>query len=485
MKGPGPQMLTATSVRNILESESDRRAGCAKLADTVHQMLGLVTVDDKAPRRHFRPDRKTVLNGHVLESSQATARPEDFSITSLAIGIFGGTSGSEAYENMLDQTAGYAGGRFRMHRAHKANAADVLESGQNLSRSDVLEAGGTELAPSAFANVSAFNATTAGLFEAKLLDMWQRPEFMADQYAEVVPSVRRAEKVVGISIPGDSSDERKPGNAHPRATLSERYVTGPNTINKANAIDVTREAIMFDYTKQLLTAAEKVVETLALRREYLTIQKMLGVVNDYTYDGTTYNTYLQTSDSGNWVNKLAANNLIDWTNVNSVNKLLTQMTDQETGQPINVSARQIIVMPAREVTALHVLRQSQVERASSGTGAGGLNASLAERSFGPAFYNGRYELLTPSIYTRRILTNATTDPVAKGLGITDTNADQYWLMGDFKKGLKYAQQLPLTTIRVDASNYQMADNGLVFSIFFDEMGVPFWQEPRCVVLSTN
>lgn len=480
-------MLTATSVRNILESESDRRAGCLKLADTVHQMLGLVTADDKSPRRHFRPGNKSVLNGHVLESEQATARPEDFSITQLAVGIFGGTSGGEAYERMLDEATecGYRGGRYRMHRARGAKPSDVLESGQTLSRSDVLEANGTELTPSAFANVSAFNATTAGLFEAKLLDMWQRPDFMAEQYAEVMPSVRRAEKVVGISIPGDTAEERKPGNAHPRATLSERYVTGPNTINKSSAIDVTREAVMFDYTKQLLTAAEKVAETLALRREYMTIQKMLGVVNDYTYDGTTYNTFLAVGDSGNWVNKLAANNLIDWTNVNSVNKLLTQMTDQETGQPVNIAARQIIVMPAREVTALHVLRQTQVERASSGAGAGGLNASLAERSFGPAFYNGRYEMLTPSIYTHRILTNATSDPVAPGLGIADANADQYWLMGDFKKGLKYAQQLPLTTIRVDANNYQMADNGLVFSIFFDEMGVPFWQEPRCVVLSTN
>lgn len=58
-------------------------------------------------------------------------------------------------------------------------------------------------------------------------------------------------------------------------------------------------------------------------------------------------------------------------------------------------------------------------------------------------------------------------------------------MGDFKRGLKYAQQLPLNTIRVDANNYQMADQGLVFSIFCDEMGIPFWSDPRFVVMSTN
>lgn len=453
-------MLTLNAVRSVLESESERPAAALKLTHQVFQLLGL---EDPATGTRYRNSRNfSVLNGHVLESAKQQFRPEDIHPRVIAQAMFGGDGGMDTWRLMCEQSNGFNG------RTH-----------------NVLEADGTALVPSEFANVSAFNAITAGLWEAKLLEMWQRPEFIGDQLAETMPSVRRAEKLVGISIPGDFAEERKPGNSHARGSLSERYVTGPTTQNRALAYDVTREAVMFDYTKELLPAAEKIGEAMALRKEYLIVQTVLGVSNTYTYDGTNYSTYLAAADSGNWVNKLAANALTDWTNLNSIEKLLTQMTDQETGQPVNISARQILVMPARYASAEYTMRYTTVARASSGTGAAGLNTALAERGYGPNPFNGRYELLPSSIYVRRIATNATTDPKAKGLGLTDTNADQYWWMGDFKKAFKYAQQLPLTTIRVDANNYQMADQGLVFSIFCDEMGIPMVAEPRAVVMSTN
>ncbi|MDE2471488.1 MAG: hypothetical protein KGL35_22865, partial [Bradyrhizobium sp.] len=411
----------------------------------------------------------------------------DIKPNELAMAIFGGHDGASVWNNMMDASRGYYGGRFAMHGTAPRPLSDALESGVRVESGgaiNVLEAG-TDIAPSQFANISAFNAVTAGLYEAKILEIYQRPEFIAQQLAKTEPSVRRAEKIVGVSLIGDVAEERKPGNEHKRATLSERYVTGPVTQNKALAIDITREAIMFDYSKQLMTQAEKVGEAMAMRREYLTIQTVLGVHNTYTYDGTNYTTYLASSDNGNWVNKLASNAITDWTNLNSVEKLLTQMTDQETGQPINVPARQILVMPARYESASYALKFTQVERASSGAGAGGLNTALAERGFGPNPYNGRYELLPGSIWVRRIATNLTTDPIAKGLGLTDTNADQYSWIGDFQRAFQYSQQLPLTTIRVDANNYEMANRGLVYSIFIDEMGIPMVLDPRFVVMSTN
>lgn len=482
-------MLNVQKVRDILESQNGNRiAGAKRLVDIVHQSLGLMAVGDDPSkvRRHTRKGNHAVRYGHVLESAQATARPEDFSLGALAMGIFGGSTPTEAVDKMLEQGRGYHGGSFRMHGAPGAREfRDSMEStiDANGKTVDALEANGTEIGPSQFANISAFNAVTAGLYEAKILEVYQRPEFIAQQLAKTEPSVRRAEKIVGISKIGDVAEERKPGNRHKRASLSERYVTGPVTQNKALAIDVTREAIMFDFSKQLMEQAEDVAEAMAMRREYLTIQTVLGVHNTYTYDGTNYSTYLATSDSGNWVNKLAANALVDWTNLNSVEKLLTQMVDQETGQPINVPNRQILTMPARRRSAEMAMRYTTVERASSGTGAGGLGTSLAERGFGPNPYNGEFELLPSSIWVKRILTNATTDPIAKGLGIADTTADGYWLLGDFQRAFQYSQQLPLTTIRVDANNYQMADEGLVFSIFLDEMGIPMVKDPRFVVLN--
>lgn len=483
-------MLNAKAVRDILEgdgSESARAYGPIRLADTIYQTLGLMDVppvgsDGRPTRRPMRHSRKTnygVHRGHVLESQQATARPEDFSITAMAMGIFGGSTPAEAAENMVQQSRGYHGGSYHMHGARKAPMHDQLES------VDALEAG-TDITPSQFANISAFNAVTAGLYEAKILEVYQRPEFISEQLAKTEPSVRRAEKIVGISKIGDVAEERKPGNAHKRSTLSERFVTGPVTQNRGVGMDITREAVLFDFSKQLLQQAEENSEAMRMRREYLTLQTVLGVHNTYTYDGTNTNTY---ATGGNYINKLASNTLVDWSNLNGVEKLLTQMVDQETGQPINVPARQILVLPAKYPVAEYVMRFTQIERATSGAGNQGLNTSLSERGFGPNPYNGRYELLPSSIWVRRIAvasasaSDAPGDP--KGLGLTDSNADLNWWMGDFHRAFQYSQQLPLVTIRVDANNYEMADRGLVFSIFLDEMGTPMVKDPRYVVQSTN
>ncbi len=283
-------MLNLSTVRELYAD-----LGAVGFAHKFHQMLGL---EDPATGRK-RISLKT--QEPVLESQ--TLLPEHCSLKALYQGL-----------------VGYDDGQMLMRGAS--------------FMADVLEDGGTSIVPSAFSNVSAYNAAALGLLEAKFLEVYRRPTFIAEQLAETVPTNKIQEKFIGISTVGDVAEERKPGNRHMRVNVSERYVTTPSNVNRAVAVDVTREAVMFDRTRELLTQAEKSAEVLALRKEYIVLDTFLGVNNTYTYNGTNYNTY---QTSGNWVND-QSNPLVDWTQINAALQLFSSMTDQETGQPIDSRA---------------------------------------------------------------------------------------------------------------------------------------------------
>jgi len=334
---------------------------------------------------------------------------------------------------------------------------------------DLFEAG-ESIQPSTFANISAFNSVTAGLLEAAILETWNRSAYLGDRLAQNIPSNKRSEKFIGISALGDSAEERKPGARHPRVGLSERYVTTPDTTNHALGIDVTREAVMFDLTNQLLRQAESVGEQLRLRKEYRIIDAVLGITNTYTYNGTNANTYV--ASAGNWVNIVGSNALVDWTDVDAALLLFSGMTDQETGQPITLSGYQVLVMPAKDMTANYLFGSTELRRNT---------ATAAETTIGASpLRRFPFELLpsSPFVYKRVLDTD--------GLALGTTNGPGLWYIGDFKRAFGYVENLPLTISRPQpASDYQMADHGLVFSVFADEMGTPCVLEPRYVVKCKN
>ena len=395
----------------------------------------------------------------VLESQ--SIRPDGISLKGLAMAIFG--------EQNMERRLCSPAPRF-----------DALEG-------DVLEAG-NDIVPSQFADITAYNETVAGLLEVKILEAYNRPDFLASKLTTNIPSNKVQEKFIGISTPADVAKERLPGQQHPRAQLTERWVTTPITKNRANAVDVTREAIMFDLTRQLMEHAELVSQTLALRKEYLTWDMILGINNDYTYDGTNYYTYV--ASGGYWAN-LLNNDLVDWTSLDQDYIQFSQMTDQETGQPISVDAHDLIVMPARLHLMQKILSDTQVRQGSLanttdvGTALGYGKNPVAGQWNEPMCSQYAYKRL---IDTATATTNdGLMDLISTQNGSSWTAANRItyantvWLAGNFKKAFVYVENLPLTITRAAPTSYEMADRGLVFSMFIDEMGIPAVKEPRYVI----
>lgn len=407
----------------------------------IHHVIGLRDADGV----RYRND----VGQPVLESQAMS--PDLFSFRALAVGLFG----EENMEEALSRPG-----------LLNARPYERLEG-------NVLEADGGAIVPSQFANISAYNETVAGLLEAKILEAYKRPEFMADRMMMTIPSNKRQEKFIGISTPADVAQIRNPGASHPAMDLRERFVTTALTQNYGLKVDVTREAVMFDLTRELLQQSELVGRTLALRKENRMWRMVLGVDNSYTYNGTGYATYV--ASAGNWTNWYQ-NPLTDYTALDAVWQAFFGMTDQETGQPIAVDAKDLFVMQGIYATASHILRQTTVELRTPNPATSNGYATVVGAGASPVKFTNDWELVgKPSPYAFSAAT------ASDGLAMSASNAKGIWLAGNFKKAFGYVENMPLTTLRANPDSYTMADKGLVFSLFGDEMGVPCVLEPRYVI----
>jgi len=433
------------SLRDVVRKEGPHVASLK-----LQGILGLGKYDPatKSLRRRMTGDLGTTP---VLESYEGIpggrVRPEEVSFKGLARAFFGDPSDEELRRILV------GGITTQVHAMEAAGAAPMV--------------------PSQFGDISPYNSAALGLLEARMLDVWNRPDFIADSVAETINSDLRAQKFIGVSIPGDVAMERKSGEQHARMQLTERYVTTPDTTNFGTAVDVTVEAVLFDRTGQVLANAEKVVETLRIRKEIRMADVFVGNVNTYTYDGVTYNTYV--SSGGNWVNEAASNALADYTNINTAIYLATQMTDQETGLPVSIGPnRQLLVAPINLATTLHTLRTTTVER---------LTQTSTYRMFGdnPLVKMGIGDPMSSQWFWRQAQAMMETSAYgSQDSADAATTANGLWWYGDFKGAFGYLENIPFTTTRATPDSYTMADRRLVASIFVDEMGVPFVKEPRKV-----
>lgn len=428
-------MINGANTRRVYESfcapggtSHDGIPGPAGFVKMLHSMCGL---------REDADGRKYV----DVEKRQLT--PESIPLKELAIAILG----PEAAERMREPAP-------TDYRSLLEDATDAVM-------------------PSMFNNISAWNVAAAGLLEVKVLEAYQRHSFLGSRLARTMPTRLRQQKLIGHSIIGDIAENMKPGQRHPRAQFGERYVTTPETQKRGLGIDVTREAVFFDATNGgVMQMAESIGLELGLRKERLIIDQFIGVtdvtdLNRYTYGGTAYDTYQATTP---WINDLS-NPLVDWQDVDDALQVFAGMTDQEKGEPVIINARDVLVMPANEMNARFIMSYDQIQRNTQSDTERGMGANPL-RSMG-------FNLLPSSVlvYNRHT--------AADGLNLSASNAKEYWYLGDFQGAFAYLENWAVSTSRVAANDYTMADQDLILSLFVNEMGIPATIEPRKVVRSKN
>lgn len=437
--------LNKFALRDAYESLSRTGKGSLEFVKQMRHGLGLSDENGNDYK-----DR----NGNRRLASDRKLSADEFSLRDVAESILG----SEGLA-MLDPINGETYAKYVRAKNH-INAANP----GNMNAA--FESTGIGLDPSAFININAFSILTGGLIEVKMLEGFNNPTFIGDQLMQTVPTKLNGQKVIGLNPIGDRAARRQPGQPHPRTQYGERWIQTPETRENALAIDVTKEAVFYDLTGDILNNAMSIGEELGYRRELEMLQLFAGVVNNFNWKGTGYNTYVAAAGNtlgyaGNLVVS-DANPLYDWTSIQTAYLAFSRFTDPDTGKRILVNPTTLVVCPGKLATANLILDSLTTQFRTGGAQSSANPLYVNSGAGNPVSNFGSYKVLTSPLLEQELVTG----------GYTTAQATATWFLTDTTKAFKYMQNYPLQIQQASPQSYNMVDNGLVASYFGHERGIP-------------
>ncbi len=319
--------------------------------------------------------------------------------------------------------------------------------------------GGTSLVEASEAvDVTAFRNITGQVISAKILDAYNHSAFVMSRLVSNIPTRLDGEIIPGVTRPAGEIDEVAPGMPYPHMGFGEDYIETPATTKRGFIVPVTKEAIFFDRTNLVLTRAAEVGEVLGLDKEKRLLDLAFGFANNYKWRGTSYDTY---QSSAPWVNLLASNELVDWTNVDAAEQLFANMIDPATGEPVLAGGTTVLVMPAYRHAAHRVFDAAELVYAASGS----------ETTTSVANPLGDYTVRESRLAYRRAL--------AAGLSAGD--AKKLWLIGDFRRAFAYMENWPITVAQAPTGSEAEFTSDIVLRFKASERGAAAVINPRHVV----
>ena len=331
-------------------------------------------------------------------------------------------------------------------------------------------------------DVSAFSNITGQILYSKILDGWQQPGFIGDMLFETVDSKLDGEKFPWLGHVKGEGEAIDPGKEYPDTSFGERYINTPSTTKYGMTISITKEAVFFDRTAQMLMRAEEIGERLRMGKEKRMLDVFIGQVNNYSFMGNSYNTYQTTAVStnlNNWVNAKTSLPLVDWTSVENAELLFSEILDPDTGNPIMLDPDTLVVMPAKFHTARRIVHAEQVETIFPTYAGSGTSTSINSPAPGNVKFTTpnplkNYEVITSNILYQRV---KLVDP---------TNGKDWWFITDSKrKPFVYVRNWDITVVPAPSQNEAEFSRDIVARWKCSERGVAGVWDPRRVAFLKN
>lgn len=311
---------------------------------------------------------------------------------------------------------------------------------------------------------SAFKNISQQVIYTGIMESYNKPTFVGDRLVTNRPTRYNGEKLRGITNIGDDAQVVLEGQDYPRAGVSEDWAETPQTTKRGLIVEVTKEAVFFDETGQLLQKCSDVGYAIGLGKEKRIIDMVVGVTNNYKWKGTAYDTY-QTSTP--WVNVNASNGLENWTDIDDALALYAGLTDPSTGEPIDIVPNQLLCTRSVSVTARYILNATQVKVDPNA------NAGTAQYQLyvpNNVMVPGQYEVITTPLIDARYTAGS----------VTSTT----WFFGEFKRAFSYMENWPLTVVQMPANSYVEWSKDIVAGWKASERGVVAVTNPRYTMKNT-
>ena len=314
---------------------------------------------------------------------------------------------------------------------------------------------GTAVATTDFSNI------TGQIVYNTVIEAFDDPGFLHPLLVNDVQTDFDGEKIAGISRIGDESAIVPEMETYPYAGVAEDYVETPTTDKRGMIVPVTREAIFFDRTGQILARAGEVAYWLGQNKEKRVLDEVFGITNTHKRRGQSETTYADTHTVGDFDNLSASTALVDWTDVEAAELLFDAIDDPNTGEPISIIPNTIIVPTALKHTLNRVLQATGIEFGSPGSTS---DVTITQAA----------NPLNGSTYT------AISGPMVK----KRTSSDSTWFIGDPKRAFSYQQNWPITSVQAPLNSHDEFERDIVQKYKVSERGAVATLEPRYMVKCT-
>lgn len=334
---------------------------------------------------------------------------------------------------------------------------------------------------SAAVDVSAFSNITGQLLVDRIRDNYDAPQFIGDSLFEIAP-------VTGGNLgmhrePWLSRTRNDPGllqpqQEYPETDFIEQYIDLPALEKRGQRCSISMEMIFADKTKQAMNRAEDIGFRLRYNREERQLKVVAGLVNNWVYMGTGYNTY--STGNGLYINEKSSNAIADYRQVAELELMFSNMTDFVTGKAVLVdpSGMQILHVPYKTPELKIALHAARTRNGPFAVSAPNVQQEIDEV---PLINDVDYPLIK-SVILWHLLVDAV---AAGGQAYSAAAAKEHVWMGHFKKAFVYREAMPFTTAQAPPGNPAEFNQDIAVQVKAMEWGVAGVQDPRQVVHSYN
>lgn len=313
---------------------------------------------------------------------------------------------------------------------------------------------------------SLFKNISGQIVYSSVLEGYMQPTFIGDKLCRTIPTRFDGEKIPGITELGDHSGVVREGEDYPRAGVSEDWIETPQTTKRGMIVEITKETLIFDRTGMILERARKVGEWLGVNKEKRIIDVALGVTNNWKPQGTSTNTYSNSSGLHNFDNLANSNALENYSDINAAQQMFEAITDPHTAEPVIITANQLLCTQTLAYTARNIINGTQIEmnpNANTGTAM-------------------TVQYVTPSVAIGQQIELLTNPWVSARMTAGSVNTSS-WFFGDFQKAFAYMEIWPITVVQAPASTDAEFQRDIVAQFKASERGAAAVIDPRYVLLN--
>lgn len=390
-----------------------------------------VTMNKRVLKQMVENMQPAELESHITEALETKQlKPQDFSLRQL-------------FEATVE------GGTELLELWHSHNNGGMVH---------LVEAGAID--SSLFKNIS------GQIVYSTMLDGYMQPTFLGNRLCRTIPTRFDGEKIPGITELGDNAGAVREGEDYPRAGVSEDWIETPQTTKRGIIVEITKETLIFDRTGMILERARKVGEWLGVNKEKRILDLVIGVTNNWKPQGTTTNTYSNSSGLHNFDNLANTNALENYSDINAAQQMFEAITDPHTGEPVIITANQLLCTQTLAYTARNIINGTQIKMDPNA------NAGTAMT----------VQYVTPSVAIGQQIELLTNPWVSARMSAGSVNTSS-WFFGDFQKAFAYMEIWPITVVQAPASTDAEFQRDIVAQFKASERGAAAVLDPRYVLMN--